>query len=495
MRRIMCLWLPQLPLDRRVRLGDPRTEGPFAIIADIKNAFRVTHATPAAISGGAQPGMSVPDARAVLPELLTELADPVRENLLLKALTRWAGKLSPWVAPLPPDCLVLDITGCAHLMGGEEAMARHTWRELKDMQITARIGLADTKRAAMALARFGQARINRAGAGQTRPALAKLPIAALGLARDTQNDLHRTGLKTLGQLYGFKSSDLARRFGLELPQHLAKALGHHPDPVCPIEADPVFAARMSLPTPIGLKSDVDLVLGRLIRSVCERLKRDEKGARRFDLTLRCVDTGEHALSIGFARPCHDGAAVQRQFDHPIDQLSLEFGADWFRLSAARVEPLRPQQPEMLTQLAGNNGDMDQLITTLGNRLGFDRVQMFAPGDSHIPERAFVRMDAAECAAVSDWPKPGADRPVRLFAPEPLHVVEPGRPPRIFEWRRQRYETDVFAGPERLYPEWWSQRHGRVRDYWQISSRAGDRLWLLTYPGQGDGRWYMAGRFV
>ena len=110
------------------------------------------------------------------------------------------------------------------------------------MQITARIGLADTKRAAMALARFGRARINRADAGQTRPALAKLPIAALGLARDTQNDLHRTGLKTLGQLYEFKSSELARRFGLELPQHLAKALGHHPDPVCPIEADPVFAA-------------------------------------------------------------------------------------------------------------------------------------------------------------------------------------------------------------------------------------------------------------
>jgi len=119
MRRIMALWLPQLPLDRRVRGGDPRVDAVFAIIAEIKNAFRLTHVSGKADAAGLRPGMSVPDARAVAPDLLTEPADPLREDMLLRALTRWAGRLSPWIAPRPPDGIVIDITGCAHLFGGE----------------------------------------------------------------------------------------------------------------------------------------------------------------------------------------------------------------------------------------------------------------------------------------------------------------------------------------------------------------------------------------
>jgi len=155
MKRVLYIWLPQLPLDLRVRQGDPRVEAPFAIIAEIKNAWRLTHISAAARGVGVSTGLSLADARAICPALLTEPTDTRRAAALLRALWRWADHLSPWVGLDAPEGLFLNITGCAHLFGGEVDMAKQTLIRLADMQITARIGIADTKGAAAALACFG----------------------------------------------------------------------------------------------------------------------------------------------------------------------------------------------------------------------------------------------------------------------------------------------------------------------------------------------------
>ena len=140
MKRVLYIWLPQLPLDLRIRMGDPRIDGPFAIISEIKNAWRITHVSAAAIATGVTTGLSLADARAICPALLTEPADETRETALLRALWRWSDHLSPWVALDRPDGLFLDITGCAHLFGGEEDMAEQAITRLADMNITARAG-------------------------------------------------------------------------------------------------------------------------------------------------------------------------------------------------------------------------------------------------------------------------------------------------------------------------------------------------------------------
>jgi len=110
MRRVLSIWLPQLPLDLRVRKGDPRVSASFAIISEIKNAWRLTHLSEAARDAGLSPGLSLPDARAICPQLLTEPSDSVREAALLRALWRWADNLSPWVALDAPDGLFLGLT-------------------------------------------------------------------------------------------------------------------------------------------------------------------------------------------------------------------------------------------------------------------------------------------------------------------------------------------------------------------------------------------------
>ncbi len=492
MPRICSIWLPQLPLDRLARHGDPRLTGAFAVIAEERNAWRLTHVNDLALAAGVKGGQALADARAICPELLTEPSDPVREDLLLRALWRWADGLSPRVSLDPPDGLLLDITGCAHLFGGEAEMGREALTRLQDLQLQAQIGIADTKGAAQALARFGPGEVSLAPPGQSVAALAPLPIAALDLPDKMVSELARAGLTLIGHLHEQKSAELARRFGLRLTQQLGTASGLAPDPVTPKAADPTYAARMTLPEPIGFLEDLENVLQRLAAQVCGRLSHDQRGARRFQLTVRCVDTGDHHLGIGFARPCQDPDAVLRQFSHALSRLEVEYGADWFRLVAQQIEPIRLKQ--------GSFGEdakrADQrliLIETLGNRIGFDHVRIFNPRDNHVPEHEFEQVEAA--GIQPGWrPAPRA-RPIRLFTPpEFIQVETPGRPPRAFKWRRLSFLTQTAKGPERITPRWHREDDLRTRDYWQVQTEQGRRLWLLTYPGEAQEDWYVAGEF-
>ena len=493
-RRVLSLWLPRLPLDRRIRLGDSRTDGPFAIIAEIKNAWRLTYVNAPARKAGVAEGLSLPDARAICPDLLTEPADLVREGALLRALWRWADCLSPRVAMDPPDGLLLDISGCAHLFGGEEAMGNHIRERLADMQLHVRTGVADTKGAARALARFSGNVVAIAAPGKTREALKLLPISALDVEHTIAVELAQTGFKTIGQLYTVKSSELARRFGLVLTKTLANALGQEPEPITPAAADPVYAARMTLPEPIGYKSDIECVLKRLSDSVCGRLQQEQKGARRFNLTVRCVDTGDHVLSVGFARACAEQGVILQQFSRPLDALKIEFGADWFRLVATRVEPVRPQQTA-LGKEAQEEENTARLISTLGNRLGFDHVRKIVAEDAHLPELEFKTLQAVDDKCEPVWKTSPRKRPIRLYQPpERVRALKPGRPPQEFEWRRTRYATKSVQGPERVTPPWHHEGDQRTRDYWVVQTANGPRLWLLAYPGEIDPRWFVAGTF-
>ncbi len=495
MRRVMSVWFPQLPLDRWIRRADPRVDAAFAITRNIKNALRITHATKPAINAGVHIGQSLSDARAVCSELRTEISDAEREALLLRALWRWSDTLSPQVALDPPDGLYLDITGCAHLFGGEQIMGEHAFAQFSDQQIISRIAISDTKGASWALARFASTDIAIIPHGQTREGIKSLPLAALAIDPKTDISLRRTGLKTIGDLYGRKSSELARRFGLELTSRLSLALGHRPDPISPQAADPIYAARMTLPAPIGRLSDLNEVLSRLAGPVCSRLQKAQTGARRFELTVRCVDTGDHNLSIGFTRPNNQTGPLLQQYAKPLEKLKIEFGADWFRLVAKRLEPVKPRQKILGGEVSAKAEDFDQLMSTLGNRLGFDRVRRFIPQDYHVPELEFSTVEAATQNS-GDWSRAHRPRPFRVFEkPERLRTLKAGRPPLAFEWRRQAYNTVSAIGPERLAPPWWLLRDLRQRDYWKTLTDSGQCLWLMTYPGGDPPEWFVAGRFV
>lgn len=482
------MWFPRLASDLALRLHP--AEGPVALILRSGNADHLHCLNATAEAAGLHRGMTLTDARALCPDLQTRPADLVREAAFLRALCRWAGRYSPWVGREGADGLVMDITGVAHLFGGEAPLVDEMQARLARAGLMAVTGLACTRGAAYALARHGGGIAARGG---TLAAIGRLPVAALRVDGETCAALDRLGLRIIRDLTQIPRATLARRFGSALLHRLDQVLGDQPEPVSPEAPPPHFGVRITLPDPIGLSADVMAGLERLLERLCARLAEAGRGARRLALELRRVDGGSAKVEIGLARAMRTPADMAALFARAMDDIDAGFGIDAMRLTAPLTEPMPARQ---VTAVHRGDGDgLADLITRLGNRVGFENVQRHHPAESHIPERSFLTTQAAWSEpAPEDWPV-GAERPLMIFPPEP--VADTGTsPPRQFRWRRMDFATARATGPERIAPEWWlddpAWRTG-LRDYWKVETEEGRRLWMFHTP-QSPG-WWVQGEFA
>lgn len=443
--------------------------------------------------------MSLADARAFCPDIVCHPARPDLDARFLAALRRWAMRWCPWVGYDGTDGLVLDISGSAHLWGGEAALLAN---------IRARLGTGEAGTAGADTGRAGTAGLDlRLGLGCTRGAawarahygseaeqpLDTLPVAALRLDNATCTALQRLGLRTISDLSNTARAPLARRFGPTLMMRLDQALGHMPEPVTPAPEPPHYGVRLTLPDPIGLVDDVMAATGRLLEALCAKLHAQGTGARQLVLTLRRVDQGSQQVELRLAAAMRDAPRILPLFERGVATVEAGFGIDQLRLVATLVEPLAAQQTGL--DAAPQTPDrLADLVTRIGTRIGLENVRRFLPADSHIPERSFLIAPAAHSTAETGWFS-GQPRPLHLFAPEPIAATG-STPPARFRWRRMQLHTARAIGPERIAPEWWfddaNWRSG-MRDYWCVHTRQGRRLWLFYTP-QTPG-WYVQGEFA
>ncbi len=475
----MCIWFPRLASDRVLRARP--VDGPFALTLRESNTERIYCLNAQAERLGLHRGMSFADARAFCPDLVSRPARPDLDARFLAALRRWATRYCPWVGREGVDGLVLDVTGSAHLWGGEAEMLADMRAGAARAGLTIRLGIAETRGAAWAFAHYGKGEDGLAG----------LPVAALRLDDKVVTALQRLGLRSIGDLSGAARAPLARRFGPGLMLRLDQALGTVLEPVGPENDPPHYGVRMTLPDPIGLSGDVMGVTARLLAPLCDKLKAQETGARTLTLTLRRVDQGSQQVELRLAAPMRDPQRILPLFERGVGAVDAGFGIDQIRLEATLVEPL-PVQQIGSTQVSPDR--LDDLISRIGTRIGLENIQRFLPADSHIPERGFIIAPAAFSAAQGGWValRP---RPLRLFAPVPIAGTG-NRPPERFRWRRMRLTTGRATGPERIAPEWWfsddNWRMG-VRDYWKVDTREGRRLWLFYTPQ--NPAWFVQGEFA
>jgi hypothetical protein len=158
----------------------------------------VAAACPTAQRLGLHAGMVAAQAQAMVPGLHVWDATPEEDDAALRELARWAIGYSPVVAPDPPDGVWIDIAGCAHLFGSEEALLAHLLGRLDNQGVTARAAVADAPGAAWAVARF------RGGGvipvGRSVEAVATLPVAALRIPPQSISIMQRLGVERVGQL-------------------------------------------------------------------------------------------------------------------------------------------------------------------------------------------------------------------------------------------------------------------------------------------------------
>ncbi len=477
----MSLWFPRLGAERLLRQSHGLAVGPLAVVQDRGNMQVLSSLSAEAEAEGLCRGQPLRDAQAMCPALVTRLRNPQAERAFLAGLRRWAGKYSPWVGEEPPEALVIDISGCAHLFGGEEALLRTVQADCAALGVTVCAGVGDTVGAAWALARHAgqpvravrtgdaieqEARASRSRArrrrgrergrewgrewgrerdgaipaqpgaqeeehatriaapGQMRAALAPLPVAALRLSGAAVEMLTRLGLHRVEDLMGMPRAALARRAGADVTRRLDQALGVEPEPVSPIRAAPRFAVRLTLPEPIGLQRDILAGLDRLLPALGRRLHRQGRGARRVRLHLLRTDQTMQWVEVGLARPSADPDRIRPLLAMKLGEVDAGFGIDVLRLEAVQSEPIHARQHKGHLEAASEavarqrvNTGLDELIGRLGARIGLERITRLHPAESHLPEKCATRLAAA-------WSEPaGGNWPVPP-TPRPLLLWRP-----------------------------------------------------------------------
>ncbi|MFC3593698.1 Y-family DNA polymerase [Novosphingobium piscinae] len=483
---------------------------PLAFVTRVGGALRLAAVDQTAQRLGIVPGLTLADARARHPDLAVTDMDPEADRHWLGRLARRCQGWSPLVTPVPPDAVVLDMAGSAHLFGGEAALAALVDDTMAELGMTCRLARADTAEAALALARHAPGPVTDEPA-----ALRALPVIALGLDPEATLALRRAGLRTVGDLAARPAASLAARFGAGAVTALRRLLGDERRPIAPMAQPAPLRFERRFAEPIAHERAVAACFRDLLVEAAGALEQRGQGGRRFVLTLLRSDGARHRLRIETGAPTRDPALVLRLFDERIgalaDPLDPGFGYDSIVLAVPLAEPLGAAQPG----LDGRDSAaavLAELIDRLSTRLGPGGVLRLVPHDSHIPERGQQAVPASRTPAPVRWPPPQPGepplRPIVLFdPPQPVEVIAevPDGPPHRFRWRRTLHEVRLYEGPERIAAEWWRRRGGELpgqggltRDYYRIEDAHGHRYWLFRhglYDEKPAPRWYMHGLFA
>jgi protein ImuB len=506
-RRYLALFFPWLPAERlritRPHLFARRVSAPYAFTEKVKNALRLHAIDPEAARLGIERGMTLADARARAPELEAFEHVPHDDHLWLERLADGCMRYTPWVMVDAPDGLVLDVTGCAHLFGGEAELATDISSRLDRLGVTAQHAYAANPDAARALARW-----RSVGANEDE-AVRRLPVAALGLEEEATTALKRAGLKTVGDVAARPVSAIAARFGGEAATQIRRITGEADSPLAPrIVTPPLFIERR-FADPVARTEFALTVLGELITDAAAQLDQTHEGGRRFEARFFRTDGLVQRMAVETGQPSRDVSAILRLFRERIDTLADPidpgFGFDLIRLDVPVTERLDATQLQLEGGAVGE-AELAQLIDRLSTRVGRSRVRRFAPRDRHLPEQAELMLPATDSVPHGDWPEPEPGepplRPIHLFDPpqliDSIASEVPDGPPRQFRWRRVLHDVARVEGPERIATPWWGSRQAPTRDYYRVEDRRGRRFWIFRHGLYGEVAepgWYIHGLFA
>ncbi len=514
-RRIGFLFLPFWAIEhRRTENGLPPDEPPPSVTWSQHGSRRlIAAACSRAQAEGVQPGMKLAQAQAMLPDLLVRRATPEEDAVALSALADWCRRFTPLSRPEPPNGIWLDLSGCAHLFGGEDALLHDMARPLRHWRLSARIAIADTAGAAFAVARHAAGSASATfsvASGMLSDTLAPLPILALRLQPEDETLLHRFGLRRIGALEAIPRGPLSRRVGTAVLRRLDQAFGRVAEPICPDQPPLFLQERLGFLEPLQTAESLAAANALLSKRLCARLEALCLGARQLELVFVRLDGSSTSQRVTLAVPTHDSRHIGRLLDERLDQVDPGEGVETMWLLVRFAEPVGQPQTTLRSVMQGDANDaasaeLAPLIDTLALRLGRHRLWRPVPVESDVPERSVARRPPLDRQGVEPdgWPR-ALPRPIRLMnPPQPVRAMAalPDHAPLWFIWRAHRHTVRRADGPERIAGEWWlrSSEWLALRDYFRVEDEHGRRFWLFrrgdgTDRGTGDLGWFLHGLF-
>ena len=524
--RIACIVVPLFPLAARLRSEPDLAGAAVAVFEGNGNAARVVAATRPARRAGIQAGHTLPQARALLPDLLARARDYESERAAQEALTEVADGFSPRVESADEGIVYFDAMGIPMPAGEGDAEARLGRAVIASVEkagLPARFGIAASKLAARVAAGLPDSP-TVVPEGEEAPFLAPLPLARLAPELEVADTLERWGIRSIGDLARLPEAEVASRLG-ELGRELhATARGVDPRPLEPRLPAPCLSEGMELEWPLVSLEPFLFVGNAALERLVRRLEALALACRRLEVGLKLDPEGYDARAITLPAPTRDVKTLLT-----LTRLELEArppGAPVVGFTFT-AQPDRTRQAQLA--LFGPAAlSPDRLATTIARlvaMLGAGRIGSPRTVDGHVPERLAL-------ADYSPPPPPLERRAPRtgrgllairvLRPPVELEVTAEDRHPSSschpepFDFAQGRLREGsgasfrptslkstngalpeisgpvrVAAGPWSLEEGWWSSAPAS-RDYWDVELATGG-LYRI-YRERASEKWYADGMY-
>jgi protein ImuB len=455
-RRVLCLVLPDLPCELvmpRLKLSQIslRADKPYsgrATKTDLKRkTSRPLAALPLAVvvteqaralepadtldavnesarRGGIRVGQSIAEANAQMGKLQVRALSSHEVQRALEQVAEAVLQFGISAALHAPDTLCLDITGVAHLFGGEQALANQVAARVRSMGHSVRVAVANGPLVAQALARWANYSQKDQGVRCFHPKtlvneLAVLPVAALPIAAGSANAvdttaasddlvawLVRCGLYSIGDLQRLPVASLAARLGSHgLSNDSARVVtdfmqGQDVTPLVPYQLAPQLCEEFEAEE--GMRGVEPLLF--VLRGLCARLSarlqgraqavRELKLTLLLDKSIAALHATPATVSCEIALPAaiFKAEELERIVSTRSKRLGLDAPIVTVRLQASDVTEAPALQLDLSRVLPGSGGSrargaevMPLLVAEIAADIGRARVGVLREVASHIPE--------------------------------------------------------------------------------------------------------------
>jgi protein ImuB len=499
-KRFICLWFRHLITDWLTLRQPDLKDVPFVLVGPERNRVVIRAANALAEAQGIYTGMAAADAKAIVANLKVLDDIPGQPPKLLKALGEWCIRYTPIIAVDLPDGLILDITGCAHLWGGERPCLKEIVTRLRSKGYNVRGAMADTVGTAWAVAHFGKIKAIIAP-GEQADALMPLPPAALRLDPIILDRLHKLGFYTISKFIGLGRTAMRRRFGDGFLLRLNQALGTEDEPLQLLQPIEAYSERLPCLEPINTSVGIEIAIKTLLENLCRRLAGEGKGIRTAILKCYRIDGQMVTASIGTNNATHNINHLFKLFELKIATIEPALGIELFTLESPKAEDVEPEQEILwVPEDCGlTDSRLAELLDRLTNKIGANAIHRYLPQEHYWPERSIKPTISLKEKPTTTW---RTDRPrpsILLPRPERIDVIAlmPDNPPKMFIYKGERHVIKKADDAERIEREWWLEQ-GPHRDYYMVEDEKGSRYWLFRsghYSDDNKPQWYIHGFFA
>jgi protein ImuB len=489
--RLACFHIPLFPLAARLRSEPALREEALAIVEGSGSHVHIVAATRRARKKAIHAGMSLTQARSIMPKLIARNRDASCEQAAQEALLEVAETFSPRIEDAGGGLVYLDVSGMERHFDGETSLGKAALRAMDAVALPGRVGIAGSKLAARVAAELPQSPVVVVP-GEEEMFLAPLPLARLTPELEAATMLHRFGLTSVGDLARLPESEIATRLG-EAGRALHRAArGIDPEPLIPRALPPEFREGMQIEWPLVALEPFLFIANAALDRLSSRLEIQGFAAKRIELTLTLDPDGFDARAIDLPAPTRDVKTLLTLLRLDLEKRPPGAPVVGFTLTAIPDRPRRAQL-SLFGPAAVSPEKLATTVARLLSILGEGRVGMPITVDGYLPERHAIGEfePPPPPTATLEAPEPRAIAATRVFRPRvPVEVIKNNGE---VEVRGEGIDGNVFrtSGPWLIEEGWWRGTPA-AREYWDVELY-GDGIYRM-YRNEVESGWAADARY-